>query len=163
TTSATPTPTVVLGQPASYTVTVANAGPDADTVDLAHTAPAGLDPATVQWTCAATGGATCPAASGTGPIAASAVALPAGASLVYTVTGTTTALGTLSGPITTTSVLNPATVSTPSAAINVVAVVGPPTSLTPVPALSGWLLALLSAAVAGLGLARLGRTQKRMR
>ncbi len=74
------------GAVVTYTVVVANAGPDAAN-GVGVTDPA-ASLAGVTWTCgAATGGATCGAAAGVGPLASSAN-LPAGASVTYTVSGT---------------------------------------------------------------------------
>jgi uncharacterized repeat protein (TIGR01451 family) len=77
--------TVTAGAGTEYTITVTNAGPD-DVVGatVTDTPPASLTG--VTWTCAATGGATC-SPSGTDTIA-DVVDLPAGASLVYTLTAT---------------------------------------------------------------------------
>lgn len=88
-----------LGEPFQYTVTYANntARPTVDPTD-AHDATAAIadvPPAGVSfdsWTCTASGGAACPAASGVGAINASAL-LPAGdaaagGSLTYTITAT---------------------------------------------------------------------------
>lgn len=69
----------------AYTVVVANAGPsDVTGVSLADNAPAGM---TIQsWSCAGSGGASCPAAASAGPgnVAVSGIALPSGGSLTYT-------------------------------------------------------------------------------
>lgn len=83
------------GQNLTYTVTVINQGPS--------NAPAGVlvqstPPTTLtglMWTCAASGGAVCPNANGTGAInETTAAALPTGGSLVYTVQATATGTGT---------------------------------------------------------------------
>ena len=72
--------TAVPGRPTSYTIVAANSGPSRApgstiTVDF----PAGL---TCEWTCAGSGGATCPA-SGSGNISA-LLDLPASGSVTYT-------------------------------------------------------------------------------
>lgn len=71
------------GDPLVYTATVRNKGPNtASNVDVSvgtTNAPLGA------WTCAASGGAACPAANGTGPIAATGVSLPNGGALTYTI------------------------------------------------------------------------------
>lgn len=83
------------GQALAYTITVANAGPAAaantTVVDAFPSALTG-----VAWTCAGSGGATCPA-SGSGTMAAS-VGLPAGGAAVFTASGIVAAgtSGTLS-------------------------------------------------------------------
>jgi len=69
---------------------VANAGPNAVTgAGVTDVVPSGLTGA--SWTCAPAGGAACGAAAGSGNIAES-VDLPAGGSVVYTLTGTVAAL-----------------------------------------------------------------------
>lgn len=72
------------GQPTTYTIVVSNAGPYATTATVTDTMPAELSGAT--WTCSAAGGGTC-SASGNGDIS-DAVSLPVGATLTYTVSGT---------------------------------------------------------------------------
>ncbi|MBB5207154.1 beta-propeller fold lactonase family protein [Chiayiivirga flava] len=75
--------TYTPGATGSFTFTVANAGPDGATgVGAAYTAPAGVTVS--QWSCAGSGGATCPS-SGSGNIAHASLALPAGGAAVYTV------------------------------------------------------------------------------
>jgi len=79
------------GQPLTYTLTVTNAGPDASngtTIDDAF--PSALSG--VTWTCAASGGATCPP-SGNGDIG-TGVDLPSGGSVVFTAVGTVAANAT---------------------------------------------------------------------
>lgn len=76
------------GQALTYTLTVSNGGPDAangTTIDDAF--PSALSG--VAWTCAASGGASCPA-SGTGDIDTS-VDLPSGGTVVFTASGTVAA------------------------------------------------------------------------
>lgn len=69
------------GSRLSYTLTVANSGPQASQGASLAVGPAPSQP-DLSWTCSATGGATCPAASGSGPIA-TRVDLPAGSRLLY--------------------------------------------------------------------------------
>lgn len=76
------------GAPLQYTIVVANAGPDAASVDVADTFPSAY--ASPTWSCATTGGAACPSPSGSGNIAGTAT-LPAGGQIVFTVDGTVTA------------------------------------------------------------------------
>jgi uncharacterized delta-60 repeat protein/uncharacterized repeat protein (TIGR01451 family) len=77
-----------VGTTVTYTITVANAGPDAARlVQAADTFPAELTG--VSFTSAATGGATGNTAAGNGNIA-DALTLPSGASVTYTATGTVT-------------------------------------------------------------------------
>lgn len=89
-----PTTSVFVGDPVTYTLTLAN---DATNVATGTTItdhfPSGLS--AVQWSCTATGGASLPAMSGNGDLAATAT-LPRSSSLTCTVTGTVaaSALGT---------------------------------------------------------------------
>jgi uncharacterized repeat protein (TIGR01451 family) len=81
------------GAALTYTITVANAGPDSGSTHIADRFPPVYAGAT--WTCAGSGGATCPA-SGSGDIDET-VDLPAGGQVVFTVGGTvsTQATGTI--------------------------------------------------------------------
>ena len=97
--------TEIPGTDVTYVVTATNGGPSSvagSTVSVPL--PASVSGAT--WTCLATGGAVCPAATGTGPIA-QVVSLPPGGALIYSVTGTISrsATGTL---------VSPATISVPA-------------------------------------------------
>ncbi len=75
----------VAGQNVTLTFKVMNAGnAAADGTQIADPIPSGL--VSFTWTCTATGGAICPNASGTGPIAETVGTFPAGGSLTYTVT-----------------------------------------------------------------------------
>jgi uncharacterized repeat protein (TIGR01451 family) len=89
----------VPGQPVTYTIVAANAGPDAVTgAKVTTTLPATLVSPT--WTCAASAGSSC-AASGTGSINDTAGLLASG-TLTYTLTATInpTATGTLTSTAT---------------------------------------------------------------
>ena len=91
-------PHYVAGSALTYTITVANAGPGgAPGTTVVDSFPAAF--ANPTWTCAGSGGGTC-AASGSGTIAQT-VALPPGASVVYTVLGTVAA--SASGALTNTA------------------------------------------------------------
>jgi uncharacterized repeat protein (TIGR01451 family) len=92
-------PQYTAGAPLTYTIAVSNAGPAASAgTTVVDAFPSDYDD--VAWTCAPSGGASCPA-SGTGTIAG-AVSLPAGSSVVFTVDGTVAAgtTGTLSNTAT---------------------------------------------------------------
>lgn len=70
-----------------YTVLLRNLGPDAAVnLRLRDPVPSGLN--NVQWTCDGSGGAVCPANSGTGGIDQAISSFPVGALLNFTVTGT---------------------------------------------------------------------------
>lgn len=78
---------VVPGATVHYTITVTNTGPvAADGTAVTDPVPNGI--ASQTWTCAASGGAACPNASGSGAIAETIAAFPAGSAVVYTVTAT---------------------------------------------------------------------------
>jgi uncharacterized repeat protein (TIGR01451 family) len=95
---------VIAGATTEYTITVSNAGPDDVTgATVTDTPPAELTD--VSWTCTPSGGATC-SASGTDDIN-DTVDLPAGSSVVYTLTATV-------DPGMSASVANTATVTVPA-------------------------------------------------
>jgi uncharacterized repeat protein (TIGR01451 family) len=92
--------TVASGDVSVWTITAANAGPAAVVGAIVKdTFPASVVSAT--WTCAASIGASCPAATGSGPIAA-LVSLASAAQVVFTVTARTdtAASGTLTNTAT---------------------------------------------------------------
>ncbi|HEY8739612.1 MAG TPA: DUF11 domain-containing protein, partial [Candidatus Dormibacteraeota bacterium] len=92
--------TVNAGDPDTYTITVGNAGPSAVSgAAVADTLPAALMGA--SWTCTASAGSSCGAASGSGNINTTVNLLPGG-SAVYTlnVTVSSAASGTLSNTAT---------------------------------------------------------------
>ena len=80
---ATPVPNGTVG----YTVTFSNpSAVAADGAQISDPLPAGV--ASQTWSCVGEGGAICPAANGSGPIAGTVTTFPAGGRLVYTVTAT---------------------------------------------------------------------------
>jgi uncharacterized repeat protein (TIGR01451 family) len=102
------------GGSVTYTIVVANAGPNAVTgATVTDTMPASLTG--VAWTCTATAGSTCPA-SGSGNIAAS-VDLANGGSATFTVSATLSATAT-GNLVNTATVAAPASVSDPNALNN---------------------------------------------
>ena len=73
----------------TLTITVRNHGPDdASDVVVADAFPPAAAGSTWSWTCAATGGGTCGAASGTGDLNETLGSLPNGGAVVFSVTGT---------------------------------------------------------------------------
>ncbi|HEX4145524.1 MAG TPA: hypothetical protein VHY91_18605 [Pirellulales bacterium] len=91
---------VVPGQSLTYTIVVSNTGlGNATGVAVADSMPVNLTGAT--WTATQTGGAGGYSATGSGNINDTAVSLPAGSSITYTVTGTVspTATGTLANTV----------------------------------------------------------------
>lgn len=86
-TKTTATPAATPGGTASYTISVNNTGASAaNNTVVGDPLPTGVTAFT--WTCAATGGAACPNASGSGAIEETIATLPSGGSVVYTVTAT---------------------------------------------------------------------------
>jgi uncharacterized repeat protein (TIGR01451 family) len=80
--------TYVAGGSVVYSVVVTNAGPsDAGGAVVTDAVPAQV--ASRTWTCAGSGGAVCPAASGSGALNATVATFPAGGAVTYTVTDTT--------------------------------------------------------------------------
>jgi len=153
------TDTLTPGGTVVYTITVRNVGTaDATGVTVSDPIPAGLD--AYAWTCAASGGAACPNASGSGAIAETIGVLPVGSTVVYTVVATVSA----DPPA---SVANTATV-TPSGNATcapsgtqppcpATVVVTAPAPAHPVPATGTWALLLI-----GLGLLGVAwRTRRR--
>ncbi len=98
------TGTAFRGSTITYTIVVTNAGPSAATgATVADTPPVGLT--NVTFTAAATGGATGFTASGTGDIDDTAVNLPAGSKITYTVHASV--LSTATGTLTNTATVTP--------------------------------------------------------
>ena len=102
------------GTDVTYTVTVANAGPDAvNGATVSDPLPAGIT--TANWTCVAAGGATC-TSTGSGALS-DKVNLPSGGSAIYTMVMTVPS--TFSGAlVNTATVASPAGVIDPDAANN---------------------------------------------
>jgi uncharacterized repeat protein (TIGR01451 family) len=86
------TTSVQPGATTTWTIVAANAGPSTATgATLTDTFPAACT--SVSWTCAAAGGASCPAGAGSGNISAS-LNVPVGGSVTYTATCTISASAT---------------------------------------------------------------------
>ncbi|HXY54350.1 MAG TPA: hypothetical protein VEM40_06745 [Nitrospirota bacterium] len=99
-------PTVTQSGPITYTVTARNNGPSnitANNVPITDTVPSLITG--VTWTCAAAGGATCGAGSGSGNAINTTATLPLNGSAVYTITGTVSASAPLGTQITNTAAL----------------------------------------------------------
>ncbi|WP_313916673.1 isopeptide-forming domain-containing fimbrial protein, partial [Tahibacter sp.] len=139
------TTTVAAGGTATYTVTVTNVGTiPADNVIVDDALPAGI--VGFIWTCSGTGGAVCPAASGTGALYQTVPQLPVGASLIYSISAQIAA--TASGNLLNTVVVSPSsnTVCMPSGQPGPCDATAPLVVLgsTPVPAPAlGWFAMLL--------------------
>lgn len=141
------------GQTVVYTVTVANVGTvDAGNVAISDPLPTGIDD--FAWTCAASGGASCPAASGSGAIDQTVALFPAGGKLVYTVDAriATDAPSTVINQVTATPASNtvcmPAASAGPCQADVPVAVAEPYVEPLPVPVRSRWTLVVLAVGIA---------------
>jgi uncharacterized repeat protein (TIGR01451 family) len=103
------------GQPLTYSIVVTNNGPDAATgATVSDNVPTITG---VTWTCAASAGASCATASGSGNISNRQVNLPSGGKATFTLRGTVpaAAVGTI---INTATVTAPGTVIDPNAANN---------------------------------------------
>lgn len=108
-------PTMSPGQTTVYTIVAENLGPVPMTAgNITDTKPTNVS--TMIWTCVASGGASCPVASGSNSIN-STISLPVNGKLTYTVTATaaTTATGTLDNIVT---VANPSGMTDPNASNN---------------------------------------------
>lgn len=98
---------VSSGSTITYTVTARNYGPGAvNGAQIVDTVPAEVTG--VTWTCAASGGATCGASSGSGNNLATTAYLPLNGAATYTVTGTVSAVPAGG------SLVNTATISPPT-------------------------------------------------
>ncbi|MEP7137055.1 MAG: GEVED domain-containing protein, partial [Chloroflexota bacterium] len=123
------TATYTAGGTTTYTVVASNAGPSNVTgATLTDTFPAAIT--TANWTCVGAGGATCPAASGSGNINA-AVTIPAGGSLTYTITATISA-GAAGNLVNTATITAPAGVTDPVAGNNTATDTDTPNPITDV-------------------------------
>ncbi|WP_257385962.1 DUF11 domain-containing protein [Tahibacter caeni] len=141
-----------------YTVSVSNVGTAAVTNAVIGD-PLAPGIASYAWTCAASGGAACPQASGAGAIAETIANLPPGGAVVYTVTAqlaanpppaiTNVADVTSSGP----SSCAPSGTPPPCTSQAVVTVVAGGSAVVPVPVGSHWMLWLMAVLLAGIGIA----------
>lgn len=86
-TKTSPDATAVPGGTITYTITVSNTG-SAAAAGTAVSDPLPNGIASSTWTCAASGGAVCPNASGSGGLNQTIATLPAGGSVTYTITAT---------------------------------------------------------------------------
>ncbi len=101
--------TYTPGTSTTYTIVVANSGPTNITnATFTDTFPAAITAA--NWTCIGAGGATCPAASGSGNINAT-VTIPFGGSLTYTVTAAINSAATG-------NLINTATIAAPAGTLD---------------------------------------------
>jgi len=82
-----PAQTASPGGTVAYTLNVANAGSSALS-NVAVSNPLASNVQSLSWTCAGSGGAICPAASGSGAISHTVSTLPVGGSLNYALTAT---------------------------------------------------------------------------
>lgn len=154
--------TAAPGGTVVYTITVSNLG-NTTVNDLTVNDPIPAGIASFAWTCAASGGATCPAANGAGAIAQTVPTFPSGGELVFTVTArlaasppasVVNAVAVTPGDLVTCIPDN--TVSPCSADVAVVVSGTPPGPTVPVPVDGRWALALLSLLMLGLARRRFG-------
>lgn len=150
--------TLMAGATTTYTVTaISNGNTPANGAVVADALPTGI--ASWTWTCVASGGAVCPAATGSGALNQTIATFPVGGRVVYTITATVanTATGTVTNTATVTppatGVCNPC-----SASVN-----NPVQSLTVnnVPTLSQYAMALLMLMVAAVGAAAVQQQRRR--
>lgn len=146
-------PIATVGSPVSYTIVVANQGPDAVTgATVADDFSAALT--NVTWTCAPSAGASC-TANGAGDLQ-DLVTLPANGTVTYTIAATAPAAPAVIGN--TATVTAPANTNDPtpaddSSSVNITVVaIG-----EAVPTTSEWALLLLAAALCGIGAWVMGR------
>ncbi|MBN8885123.1 MAG: DUF11 domain-containing protein [Rudaea sp.] len=126
------TSTLIPGGTVVYTIVVTNTGSvDADNTVVSDPIPAGI--ASQTWTCAASGGATCPNLSGTGALNETLLEFDPGNTVTYTVTATVSA----NPPA---QVINTATTTPPGGGVCTPGNTTPPCSATvtgtPVPQIS---------------------------
>ncbi len=104
---------LVPGSPVTYTVVVTNNGPSAVTgATLADAVPAAVT--AVSWSCAAAGGGSCGAASGSGNAVSTDVDLPSGTTATVTIDG-------IVSPVATGTLSNTATIAVPAGVTDPVA------------------------------------------
>ncbi len=84
---------IIAGNQVTYTVVASNLGPTAATgATVTTTLPATLS--AISWTCVASGGSSCPAASGSGSLSAALVNLAIGGNATFTIVATLSAAAT---------------------------------------------------------------------
>jgi uncharacterized repeat protein (TIGR01451 family) len=137
-----------------YTITVRNVG-SAEAIDalISDPIPAGID--AFAWTCAASGGASCPNASGSGAIAETIATFPVGAALVYTVVASVSA--DPPATIANTATVTPGDIATcapagtqPPCPATAIGTVAPTQTPHPVPAVHDWAQLLIALSLFGL-------------
>lgn len=143
-----------------YKIVASNqAGATVSAANITTDAPANITLG--NWTCTASGGATCPAPSGTGAISQTAPTLPAGATLTYELKGTVSTSATDGSSIALKASLSTSTATatctggaaTPcvkDAALSIAVVpVVPTANATPVPVNAWWMLMALATLMLG--------------
>lgn len=147
---------VAPGGSIHYAIIVSNVGTViATNVGISDPVPAGI--ATFSWTCAASGGMSCPNASGSGAINEVVPTFPVGAQLTYMIDATVS--GTPASQILNEVSVTPSanTVCIPSQAAPPCRASVPVAVFVPVPLNSMWMLLLIVLAMAGSALVALRR------
>ena len=147
---------VAPGGTIHYVITVTNVGTVVATnVGISDPVPAGV--ATFTWTCTASGGVSCPNASGSGAINELVPTLPVGAQLTYSVLATVT--GT---PVS--QILNVVSVTPSANTVCVPSQTAPPCRASvpvavfvPVPLNSRWMLLMILLAIGASGVVAIRR------
>ncbi|MEF9965324.1 MAG: hypothetical protein RR779_13230 [Comamonas sp.] len=152
---------LIPGGTAIYAVTMANTGQaSAGGTLLNDPIPAGIE--SWSWTCAATGGALCPAPNGVAALNEQVATFPASSQLVYTVTARL--LKSASGAITNVAIVTPPAQGGCLGACQARVtddVTAHPGDAVPVSSLGHWALALLSLVLSGFAAWGVCRTRMR--
>lgn len=139
----------------TYTIVVTNNGPTDVTGASLTQVSSGVNLG--DWTCVATGGASCSAASGTGPLSGVTVDIPSGGSVTFTQKGIAGAAGTTDTRVTVTAptgVSDPNPNNNSAQDVNTIGAAAGSGAVTPVPTLGVWSLSGLAALLMLLGARR---------
>lgn len=153
--------TAMPNETVTYTISVTNTSTlAAENISVTDIVPSNaLDQ--IQWSCSATGNATCPALTGQGNITHTGINLPAGDSLNYVLTGRV--LATAPDPFINTAVIDPGTGTctanaeqecSSSAEVGKQRIIDP-NAVKPVPSLQEWALITLTLLLAVFGIYRM--------
>ncbi|MEP6882164.1 MAG: hypothetical protein ABI866_09235 [Dokdonella sp.] len=153
---------VAPGGNINYTITITNVGTVVATnVVISDPLPAGVSAFT--WTCTASGGVTCPNASGSGAINEQVPTFPVGAQLAYAILATVSStpvspiLNEVSVTPSTNTICAPSQTAPPCLASVSVSVFVPAADVMEVPLNSKWMLLMILLAMGGSGLVAIRR------